>query len=73
MPLSPLTRVRYSAAAVERAEDAVRRARLRHVNTIIAAREAGHSLAQIGQALGVSPQRVHSLIQWGTEQRKELQ
>src|SRR5437870_299642 len=71
MPLRPLTRVRYSAAAVERAEKALHRARLEHAKTIRAARKAGNSFAQIGQALGVSPQRVHAFLKWAEGERRE--
>jgi len=72
MPLKPTTRVRYSAAAVQRAEEALRQARLDHADTIRAAHEKGLSLAQIGQALGVSRQRVHALLVWAAEQREEV-
>lgn len=71
LALRPLTRVKNTAAALERAEGAVHEARLRHVEAIVAAHDAGHSLAQIGQALGVTRQRVHALIAWAEQHRKE--
>lgn len=71
MPLRPLTRIRYTAAAVERAEEALHRARLTHVDAIVAAHEASHSLGEIGKALGITRQRVHALIVWRRKQRKE--
>jgi len=68
--LHPLTRVRQTAAAVERAEQALHRARLVHADTLIAAHKAGHSLAQIGQVLGITRGRVHQVIRWRGEQEQ---
>jgi DNA-directed RNA polymerase specialized sigma24 family protein len=70
LALRPLTRVKYTAAAVERAERALHRARLAHADAIIAAQAGGYSLAQIGQALGITRGRVHQLIRWREDQRK---
>lgn len=71
LALRPLTRIKQTATAVQRAERALHRARLAHADAIAAAHEAGHSLAQIGQVLGVTRGRVHQLITWREEQRKE--
>jgi hypothetical protein len=59
-----------SAAAVKRAEDDLRQARLRHYETIMEARQAGHTLAQIGVALGVTRARVAQFIKWGEKTKK---
>jgi hypothetical protein len=62
-----------SDEAVRRANKALHRARLRHADAIIAARDAGHSLAEIGQVLKppVTPQRVWSLIKCAEEQQQQ--
>jgi DNA-directed RNA polymerase specialized sigma24 family protein len=67
--LRPLTRVKATAVAVQRAEQALHRARLAHADAIIAAHDAGHSYAAIGYALGITRGRVHQLVTWRKEQR----
>jgi hypothetical protein len=69
MAMRPLTRVRKSAEAVERAERDLHETRLRHFEVMMAARAAGHSLAEIGLALGVSRQRVHAFLKWGAKEK----
>ena len=68
--MRPLTRVKRARAALERAEQATTEARLALVSEIETAREAGHSLGEIGIALGISHQRVHQLIRWGEGAKK---
>jgi hypothetical protein len=71
MPLKPLTRVRFSAAAVDRAERELDRARLEQADAIVAAHGAGHSFAEIGLALGLTRQRIHALVVWRKAQDRK--
>jgi DNA-directed RNA polymerase specialized sigma24 family protein len=70
LALRPLTRIKQTATAVQRAERALHDARVAHADAIIAAHDAGHSYAQIGTALGISRGRVHQLVQWRAEQKQ---
>ena len=68
--MRPLTRVKRKREAVDRAEQALLEARLELVSEIESAQRAGHSMGEIGLALGVSYQRVHQLLRWGAEARR---
>jgi hypothetical protein len=70
LALRPLTRIKQTAAAVQRAERALHGARLAHADAIVAAHDAGHSYAQIGMALGIGRARVHQLVKWRAEQKQ---
>ena len=71
LTLRPLTRLKQTATAVQRAERALRSARLTHADAIVAAHKAGHSFADIGHALGITRGRVNQLIRWREAQGKE--
>jgi TPP-dependent indolepyruvate ferredoxin oxidoreductase alpha subunit len=64
MALRPLTRVRMARERLSRAEQVVDETRLELVKEIEAARKAGHSMGEVGVAMGVSYQRVHQLLKW---------
>lgn len=58
----PVARIKTAQRRVERLERELEQARRAYLQAIQKAREAGMSLAQIGNELGVSRQRVRQLL-----------
>jgi DNA-directed RNA polymerase specialized sigma24 family protein len=62
MAATPLARVARASAKVRRAEQALERARAEFRLAVIAAREAGESLAAIARTVGVTRQRIKQIV-----------
>ena len=59
--MNVLDRIATIRAEIERSRNVTRAHELVQSSLMVEARREGHSLAEIGQAAGVTPQRVHQL------------
>jgi DNA-directed RNA polymerase sigma subunit (sigma70/sigma32) len=62
MAATPLARVAKASAKVRRAEQALERAREEFRNAVVAAHEAGETLAAIARTVGVTRQRIKQIV-----------